>query len=481
MATAARPPRPPAHSRPPSRCLSAWTLWFMWPRQWSLEHVRLEGVIPSRLLPRPHRLELSHSTYPAYNHGLRLLISQLAVTQGDVEPSMVSFPPSWAQLRDAVLSVADSSVGNANNAIAAYLSLCKVADFIPPSSQRMKGLWGELNLLQRRLPPRRKAPPLPAAYVKSAVLASSVCLSSRKPSDLAIRDVMLGLICFVAMLRKSDAANAYFVTDPPSDGRRFFLYVAKSKTGPHLVEVIGHPSCSLLDPFFWVDRWTNSRLYKSSTRSVQPLQLGFIDGVAPFTTGSAMPLLPCSFGPRVGLNLSANSVGSALMSWLSSWAPTTRGVLRSFTAHSWRRGGAQAARDAGVPSSVIHATGHWKDPSTMNRIYLDGVNTSIAGAVFPVTHDELAQLNAPVSSSAPGAMKASSRAVRVQQTPTMPASSPVASPQRLRPSSPASTQRWPAVNSSPFPSAPRRRRGSTALALSPSSHARRPRQQQQHH
>jgi hypothetical protein len=165
----------------------------------------------------------------------------------------------------------------------------------------------------------------------------------------------------------------------------------------------------------------SSHLYRRAVQAVEPLALTFIDGAAPFSSGAALPLLPCAYGPRMGQNLSSSSVKKILLSWLSSWAPSTRGTLRAFSSHSWRRGGAQAARDAGVAPSVIHATGHWKDPSTMNRIYLDGVNTSIAGAVFPVTEEDRAALATPVFSSAPGALRGS--ACRLLPTP-----SPVASP-----------------------------------------------------
>ena len=389
---------------------------------------------------------LKGSTFRAYNHGLRLLLTSLAEAFPDrVAPAMVELPVPFAVLREALLSIADSSTSNASNAFAAYLSLCKVIDALPPPAQQVRGMWADLARVQTQRPPRKKAPPLPAGHVKTAVLASSVCLRVRTGTnnDLAIRDVMLGLVCFVAMLRKSDAANAYVITDPPSDGNRMFLYIAESKTGPHLVEVLPHPNCPLLDPLHWINIWTGSATYKSATARTVPLRLSFVDGVAPVTRGSAMPLLPCSLGPRMGENLLPSSVKSILMGWLTSWAPSTRALLSVYTTHSWRRGGAQAARDAGVHQSAIHATGHWKDPSTMNRIYLNGVNVSIAGAVFPMSAGEVQALRVPVSSAAPDAMRAAARLTRPALTAPVARAAPAPAADR-RPATRASVHGSPA-------------------------------------
>ena len=387
------------------------------------------------------------STWKVYDAGLRRFLSTMA----EIEPMLpfMTLPLPFSLIHSASQVLGSHSSSILSNGLSAW-SMTHARLRLPPplSTTNSKLLWRDVRVSEQRNRQgvRKEAPPIPVGVMKHALIRSTRAMTSGVAlltnRDYLIRNHLLSFLGYVAFLRQADAGNVHVILkDGPPNLLHLFI-PAPNKTGGRVIEVWSSSSShKLFNPVAWSNLWRSTKLFKAaSLKSPFVLVHGLDSSPTDRNPPRAVPLFPITVGPSIGVSIKAVTVGRIWLSWLESYGSTMSDHRRHFTSHSWRRGGVTAAKEAGIHSADLHATGGWNDPagSTMTRVYLGRVTASVSHQIFPSSPTD--DLPAPHSAapSRPRPSAATAPPSRVSSPPTSRAEDPLSflpaplSPDRTR-------------------------------------------------
>ena len=345
-----------------------------------------------------HRARLTPTLRPAtlknYDAALKHLFAYMFPSPDALRAATLPF--GRRVLHNALLAFRPGSYAIPSAALAGISLLHNILELPSLGKRWYTSMLRGIDFMRRqRNAVTRQAATLSASVMRSALLASWLRLCRPERDDAVymrlMRDHVMSLVAYLAMLRRGEISNVHWVQLPRYDNAVVLFVPAPSKTRPRVVELFQHATSGACDPVRWIRYWTSSPAYRDALRPNDAMTVDGVHGSSgPGHSAPAFPLFPHPFANAHARSavLSANRVAKLLRSWLRTYSTSRGDGLTSYSPHSWRRGGATAAKLAGVPLEQVHQMGGWKLGTTAQRDYLARSRINTAQAIWPVSLDD---------------------------------------------------------------------------------------------